>query len=201
MEDIVCGIDIEPRYLADHQAADEQCAADEYGHRIPEAADETGENREFLFERGWGGMVDPERCRDHAHLGRVAHCCGDHMPFAGRDECPFQHTVTGTLPDRFGLAGECGFIGKEVIGRNQPAVRGQGVAGFQQDQVADNDIAGRDRCRVPVADDLDRDIVPVGIQDIEFFAAPVFVEERNTGREENSNDDPDGVKEAAAPDN
>ena len=157
-----------------------------------------GECGEFLFERGLGGMVDPERCRDHAHLGRVAHRCCDHMPLARSDECPFQHAVEEVFPGRFSLPGKGRFIGEHVIGRDHPPVSGQGIAGFEQDQVADNDIAGRDRCRVPVPDHLDRNIVPVGVQHIEFPAAPVFVEERDAGCKEDRDDDPDGVKDAAA---
>ncbi len=51
---------------------------------------------------------------------------------------------------------------------------------------------------MPVADHLDRDIVPVGVEYIEFFAAPVFVDERDARSEEDRNDDPDYVKDATA---
>lgn len=89
-------------------------------------------------------------------------------------------------------------VREHVIGRNHPPVRGQGISGFQQDQVADHDIAGWDRGRMAVPDNPDRNIIPVGVQHIELFAAPVLVEECDAGGKQDGDNDTEGVEQTAA---
>ena len=181
MEDVVGGIDVQPGYLPDQDPPDEQACRDEHGHRVPEFADDAGKGFQFLFKGCLGCMVDPERCGDHPHLGRVTDRSGNHLPFSGSDECSFQDAVPQFFWDGLALPGKCGFIGKDIISSGYPAVSGYGITGFEKDQVADNDITRRDRGRVTVPDHLHCHIIPGGIQDIEFPAAPVLVEECDTG--------------------
>ena len=100
-------------------------------------------------------MVDTQRSGNHPHLGRVTDSSGYHLSFPGRYKRTFEQAVLFRFVHRLGLTGECGFIGRQVIGRRHPAVSGYCVTSLEQDKITDYDVAGGNRYRPTVPYHLD----------------------------------------------
>src|SRR5665647_2678955 len=119
--------------------------------------------------------------RDSTYLGRVTNRSRNHLSFPCCDKSAFQDTFTHIFSDRLALTSKSRVINKNIISRSNPSIGRNCISGFKKDKVSDNDIPGLDRNGMTVPYYLNCHIIPVSIEHIELFTAPVFVEKRNAG--------------------
>ena len=151
--------------------ADEVDGEDDHADAEDELGQDAGELVQLDLQRGELLLGGGERVGDLAHLG--LHAGGGHdggtaavdhggahvahvLTVAQRHVVGAlgEHDGLGVLLDRDGLAGERGLLDLHRGALDDAAVRGDGVAGLEQDDVAGDQIGARQVLEPPVADDL-----------------------------------------------
>ena len=137
----------------------------------------------------FGGVADADHARDAVAVDNGG--AAQHM-IAGIGGVFFELFGMYGLRGR-GFAGEVGFVDLQRHGFEQFGVGGHFVAGFEQNDVAHDDLFLADFAHLSVADDAHGTVVVHLVEDVEFPGGIDFKPKGDAGSQENGAEDADGL--------